>query len=590
MAKKAYIGVSGKARKVKKMYIGVGSEPRELPSGYTQVQYLESTGTQYIDTGFNPSDNSRVLIAVSDISKAGYLFGARDPYTDDIKQGFGAYATSATTIRSDYFTGTITETVDNMIGKETVDKNGNVLKAYGKTITNTTVSSRTVPYPLYLMALNNKGTAAVFSSIKVYSCQIYDNGILIRDFVPCKNASGTGGMYDLVNSKFYTNAGTGTFTVGSTTLSVARRIKKAYIGIGGVARPCFGCGELVYWGKATNLRTPAAGGVAATIRMYDEDYYALLGGGSASSTVSKTIDAYNSSLTQSSTEGVSTARINMASTAVGYYALFGGGQNSSYTTYYKTVDAIDDYLERVSCDDLSVGRHSLAATTVGVDYDAHALFAGGYGVTTTTAQVATVDAYDAGLTRSTATSLSVARSALAATTVGNYALFGGGMKHGQSLMATVDAYNDSLTRTSVQDLSEAKTRITATTVGNYALFGGGDGGSGYNDYTKTVDVYDASLTKLATTTLSVARTYIGATSVGDYAIFCGGYCNTGGSTSTLYKNTVDVFDTSLTRTTGANLSVARHSVAATTIGNYALFGGGSTASSYSAAVDVYTVQ
>jgi hypothetical protein len=183
----------------------------------------------------------------------------------------------------------------------------------------------------------------------------------------------------------------------------------------------------------------------------------------------------------------------------------------------------------------------------------------------------------------------VARSELAATTVGNYALFGGGVKHGETIMATVDAYNDSLTQTSVQDLSAARTRITATTVGNYALFGGG-GGSGYNDYSKTVDVYDASLTKLATTTLSVARTYIGATSVGDYAIFCGGYCNTGGSTSSLYKNTVDVFDTSLTRTAGANLSVARHSIAATTIGNYALFGGGSKASGYSATVDVYTAK
>ncbi len=50
-------------------------------------------------------------------------------------------------------------------------------------------------------------------------------------------------------------------------------------------------------------------------------------------------------------------------------------------------------------------------------------------------RLSTVDAYNTSLTRSTPTALSVARSYLAATTVGNYALFGGG-----EYDATVDAY------------------------------------------------------------------------------------------------------------------------------------------------------
>ena len=43
-----------------------------------------------------------------------------------------------------------------------------------------------------------------------------------------------------------------------------------------------------------------------------------------------------------------------------------------------------------------------------------------------TVGVANVDAYDTSLTRTTPTDLSVARKDLAATAVGNYALFGGG--------------------------------------------------------------------------------------------------------------------------------------------------------------------
>ena len=52
MAKKSYIGIEGAARKVKNMYIGVENfYATVLPNGYTQVEYIESTGAQYIDTG-----------------------------------------------------------------------------------------------------------------------------------------------------------------------------------------------------------------------------------------------------------------------------------------------------------------------------------------------------------------------------------------------------------------------------------------------------------------------------------------------------------------------------------------------------------
>lgn len=573
MAKGMYIGVSSKARKVKKMYIGVESEKRTLPTGYTQVQYLESTGTQYIDTGFNPSDNSRVLITVSDVSKASYLFGARDPYTDAIKQGFGAYATSATTIRSDYFTGTVTETVDSMIGKETIDKNGNVLKAYGKTITNTAVSSRTVPCPLYLMALNNNGTAAVFSSIKVYSCQIYDNGVLVRDFVPCKNASGTGGMYDLVNSKFYTNAGTGTFTVGSTTLSVARRIKKAYIGIGGVARPCFGGGELEYYGVITPFGTARESHAATS-----NGKYALFAGGASSSGSPTSIEAYDASLVHSTAPtGLSVGRYWLAATSVGEYAIFGGGY------YNKTnVDAYNNSLTYTSCTAFTKAVCELAATTVGN----YALFGGGKYVASENTAQSYVYSYNGSLTKGSPTALSKARCQLAATTVGDYAIFAGGyVEYGSSAgkYSTVDTYSASLTKSTASSLSTARLGVKATTVGNYALVAGGASGSP-TATSKVVDAYNASLTRSTPTSLSVARYQLEATTVGNYAIFGGGSKTFQSSLGN--SKDVDVYDESLVRTVGTSLSKARGSLAATSIGDYALFGGGNTLTTVDAYVCV----
>ena len=80
------------------------------------------------------------------------------------------------------------------------------------------------------------------------------------------------------------------------------------------------------------------------------------------------------------------------------------------------------------------------------------------------------------LTRSTPTALSVGRSTLAATTVGNYALFGGG--YGGAYQSVVDAYNTSLTRATPTALSVERSYLAATTVGDYALFGGGRAGDG----------------------------------------------------------------------------------------------------------------
>ena len=86
----------------------------------------------------------------------------------------------------------------------------------------------------------------------------------------------------------------------------------------------------------------------------------------------------------------------------------------------------------------------------------------------------------------TVTGLSQARNFLAATTVGNYGLFGGGTARDSNL-STVDAYNTSLVRSTPTALSQARSFLAATTVGNYGLFGGGTATGGV---VSTVDAYN----------------------------------------------------------------------------------------------------
>ena len=136
----------------------------------------------------------------------------------------------------------------------------------------------------------------------------------------------------------------------------------------------------------------------------------------------------------------------------------------------------------------------------------------------------------------TATPLSKARGGLAATTVGNYALFGGGFDDSSSVVSTVDAYDTSLTRTIPTPLSMARHSLAATSVGNYALFGGGFDDS--SSVVSTVDAYDTSLTRTIPTPLSEARGWLAATSVGNYALFGGGFDDSSSVVSTVDAYTI----------------------------------------------------
>ena len=153
-------------------------------------------------------------------------------------------------------------------------------------------------------------------------------------------------------------------------------------------------------------------------------------------------------------------------------------RSSRYTTIKFDNYGTGPTLSKSTAPSLSVARYDLAATTVG----SYALFGGGYDGSNC---YSTVDRYISSLAKSTAPSLSVARYDLAATTVESYALFSGGYD-GSNCCSAVDAYNSSLTRGIIIDLSVARRSLAATTVGDYALFGGGYDGS---SYCSTLDYY-----------------------------------------------------------------------------------------------------
>lgn len=194
-----------------------------LPSGYTQLEYIGASGSQYLNIDFKPDNNSRVVIETDmprlTTSSTYYLYGARVSSSSKIF-GFSTYSNN---FRQGYNNSQTNFYSSNITGKYTVDQNKNVITITQNGVQLATKTATAATYTpnlnMFIFAVNNNGSVSNQAKCNVYSCKVYDNGTLVRDLIPAKNSSGTLGMYDVANNQFYTNAGSGTFTAGPVAAS-----------------------------------------------------------------------------------------------------------------------------------------------------------------------------------------------------------------------------------------------------------------------------------------------------------------------------------------------------------------------------------
>lgn len=197
---------------------GGGGTASRLPEGYTEVEYIKSSGSQYIDTGFVPNQDTRVVcdaVFSPEGTSSQYFFGVRVSSTS---RQFGLRGTSSGyQIKYGNVDGGTTSGVE--AGRILIDFNKNKLSVGSLSLSND-YATFTCPGNMYLFAANNNGAVYANCTATVYSMQIYDNGVLVRDFIPCKNASGVAGLYDVVGGKFYGNAGSGSFAAGDEVVPI----------------------------------------------------------------------------------------------------------------------------------------------------------------------------------------------------------------------------------------------------------------------------------------------------------------------------------------------------------------------------------
>jgi len=191
-----------------------------------EVEYLESTGGQYIDTGVLANSDLKVECTFRMLERPinfRWIFAAR---THDIAgDGYGFGCNGDTYITSDYNGRVSISERFNSGTVYTVVKDANVCSINGTTLLNTAAvftQSHTLPI-LGMRTADGDVNLGVIPKCEIFYVRIYAQA-LVRDFIPVRVGSGSsavGYLYDRANptggplgNGLYPNAGTGAFVIG----------------------------------------------------------------------------------------------------------------------------------------------------------------------------------------------------------------------------------------------------------------------------------------------------------------------------------------------------------------------------------------
>ena len=186
-----------------------------LPMSYTRLDYLESTGTQWINTKINIDNNSEVNCIFEsrtiEYIEHEAIFGTRTEYMNGITMFYPGHTKDLGIL---VFTRAVY--VPAEFGKKSSAKlNKTELKCGDARYENNGSITGEIN-DMMLFCVNTSGGRELahpwyYSKARIYSFSISRNGQLQLSYIPCLNDAGTPGMYDTVNKVFKTNAGTGDF-------------------------------------------------------------------------------------------------------------------------------------------------------------------------------------------------------------------------------------------------------------------------------------------------------------------------------------------------------------------------------------------
>ena len=186
---------------------------------YQMVEYIQNTGSAYIDTGVSaksgmeffgnvlfdvlPTDVSFIGARISTINKVcPLLINASSMWS--IGYGTSYISSTKAAIDKKYFTHS-----QLLVGSQFLEVDN--VKLYSNTIT----TNQTPNVNLYMFTTNISGSPGSFIKGKMYNVILYFNDEMVRSFIPCyRKSDNVAGAYDVINDVFYPSAGSDAFVAG----------------------------------------------------------------------------------------------------------------------------------------------------------------------------------------------------------------------------------------------------------------------------------------------------------------------------------------------------------------------------------------
>lgn len=197
-----------------------------LPEGYTKLDYIEATGTQFINLiNVYPTDDvewETSIQWVGDMEPGNRWFMGMG--TNPNAYWGRIYSKSTNSILYE-LNGSAkagvtpaTKTFDHVVYTFNHETLINTLTVNGTDLgtSNSSYVSTATYRPLALLGISGRGTCKA----RVQYTNVWINGELVRGMIPCKNTENVVGMYDTVNGVFYDNDGTGEFICETTESEV----------------------------------------------------------------------------------------------------------------------------------------------------------------------------------------------------------------------------------------------------------------------------------------------------------------------------------------------------------------------------------
>ena len=184
------------------------SRNHTLPEGYTEVDFVRFTGSQYIDLpeAFNQSDavevewkwnevatkqqrvftstpsNTGMLLYISGVGNMSFNYGAAENWVVLVTGGADC---GRNWCKIDGYNKTLTGNIHNTIVEKDLS-----------TYTETTTENH--------LRIGHHDNDNIWSKMDLYRFKKWENNVLVREFVPCHNSSNVYGFYDIVKNEFVT--------------------------------------------------------------------------------------------------------------------------------------------------------------------------------------------------------------------------------------------------------------------------------------------------------------------------------------------------------------------------------------------------